>query len=219
MNTVLILTLPVLMAGCKISFGDGASDGVTGSGKVVTESRKIADFTAIDIEGAANIRLTQGAVQSVTISGDDNILPLISTRVSQGKLSINSSKSYSSDHNVDLVISVPQIDAVTVEGFSQVDLKAIKTTQLKIKIDGAAVIVLQGGVDKLDAEVNGAGSIDAGQLIAKAAKTEVSGAGSIKVNVVDTLAASVSGVGKITYVGNPPTLSTNISGLGSVKKI
>ncbi|WP_410211580.1 head GIN domain-containing protein [Aquirhabdus sp.] len=216
--TAMLITIPLLMSGCKITIGDSSSDEVKGSGKIVTESRKIADFTAIDIEGAANVKLRQGAVQSITIFGDDNIVPLITTSVSNGKLTINNSKSYSSDHNVDLVIVVPKIEALTVEGFSQVDLKEISSKKLDVKIDGASVIGVQGAVDSFDAEVNGAGSIDAGKLIAKAVTAEVSGAGSIKVNAVDSLDASVSGVGKVTYAGDPK-LKTNISGLGSIKKI
>ena len=215
---VMLITVPVLMSGCKITIGDSSSDGVKGSGKIVAESRKIADFTSIDIEGAANIKLSQGAVQSLTVSGDDNIVPLITTSVGNGKLTINNSKNYSSDHNVDLVIVVPKIEALTVEGFSQVDLKEVAGKKLDVKIDGASVISVQGTVDSFGAEVNGAGSIDAGKLIAKAATAEVSGAGSIKVNAVDSLDVSVSGVGKVNYAGDPK-LKTNISGLGSIKKI
>lgn len=74
-----------------------------GGGTKITETRKIADFSAIDVEDGLTLEVKQGAT-SLTIEGDDNIVPLYSTEVVNGTLRIQrKSKEFLTKSN-DLVV-------------------------------------------------------------------------------------------------------------------
>ena len=50
------------------------------------------------------------------------------------------------------------------------------------------------------------------------AKVTVTGAGSVNVYATQELNATVSGVGQITYAGDPPVVNKSVSGVGSINK-
>src|SRR5439155_730241 len=89
---------------------------VTGSGKLASESRSVAAFTAIDIEGSADVVLTQDATQSVRVEADDNIVPIITTEVKNGKLTISTSKSVTTKNKMTVYISIPTVTALGIDG-------------------------------------------------------------------------------------------------------
>jgi hypothetical protein len=65
--------------------------------------------------------------------------------------------------------------------------------------------------------VSGAGDVRLDQLVAREAKVEVSGAGSVHVHATDSLTASVSGVGDVVYSGRPEDVQKDVSGVGDVR--
>ena len=82
------MTLAVAQAGCgdiSITFGDDGSK-VKGNGIKATESRAVAAFTAIEATGIGNLKLRVGEADSLKISADENILPLIKSEVKNGVL-------------------------------------------------------------------------------------------------------------------------------------
>jgi hypothetical protein len=89
---------------------------------------------------------------------------------------------------------------------------------VSVSISGAGNIELSGKCTSLDATISGAGDLDARKLDANAVKVSISGAGDAKVNALNSLDASVSGVGSILYSGDPQERKVRISGLGSVRQ-
>lgn len=51
--------------------------GIAGSGNVVTQSREVSGFEAVSFSGVGRLILEQTGTESLTITADDNILPLI----------------------------------------------------------------------------------------------------------------------------------------------
>ncbi len=188
---------------------------VQGSGTSITEARKLGSFSAIDLEGASNIEVTQGAVQSVSITADDNITPLITTTVKSGKLIVSSSKSYSTHHDIKVAIVVPKIEAVAVNGSGDIVLSQLSTTKLITTVSGSGNITAGGRADNFTAIVNGSGDIDAEKLISKKATVRVTGSGSIVLNASETLNADVTGSGDISYTGTAK-VKAEITGSGSI---
>jgi hypothetical protein len=66
--------------------------------------------------------------------------------------------------------------------------------------------------------VTGVGSVSNGELVSEKCRASVTGVGAAEVNVTQELDASVSGVGKISYEGNPRDVSKSVSGLGAVER-
>src|SRR4028119_1305483 len=63
-------------------FDISINSGVSGSGNIVSEKREINDFQAINVGGVFQVEITAQKDFSVEIEADDNVLPLIKTRVS-----------------------------------------------------------------------------------------------------------------------------------------
>lgn len=55
------------------------------------------------------------------------------------------------------------------------------------------------------------------QLVCCTCVVTISGTGNVKVNASEQLDAVVSGVGTVTYAGNPPIVHSTISGVGAIR--
>jgi hypothetical protein len=82
---------------------------------------------------------------------------------------------------------------------------------------GASEVTLDGNVDRLLVDMTGASQLAAAGLQAKTAEISTTGAGDAEVAVTDTLKVVITGAGKVTYAGNPPTIKKQITGAGSVR--
>src|SRR5580692_9169673 len=62
------------------------TESVTGSGNSITEVRQIGNFTEVSISRHDRVEIRQADDPSVTVTADDNILPLLETKNKKGKL-------------------------------------------------------------------------------------------------------------------------------------
>src|SRR6476620_9985064 len=113
MKQLLLIIVLVALAslGCHVGMGS-----IKGSGKRGVQKRDIQAFTSISTEGAYNINVVCQKEQSLEIEGDDNILPLITTDVSNNVLHVKSRQNYSVAEPIVLRISVPNLEALSVSG-------------------------------------------------------------------------------------------------------
>ena len=227
------------------SFGvaDNFSGGITGSGKVVTETREVQDFLAISISYPAEVLIQQGKVESVKIEAEDNLTPQLSTEMENGTLVIRNKVSNWNERvnptkPVRITIMVKDLHtldfssagkirieklatddlSVRISGTGSLTIDQLDTRKLDCRLSGAGSINAAGVADDLKLVISGVGSFDGSDLISKTADARISGAGSATVHPKDDLSASISGTGSIRYFGSP-NVSQHISGLGSVNKI
>jgi len=192
--------------------------GVKGSGTLKTEKRNLPAFKGIETTGAYEVEVMCQKPASFEIEADDNILPLIRTDVRDGVLYVTSEKSYNPSRAVTLRISLPELTAVSSRGAGEVTIQDAQSDDLKIESMGAASIKAAGKVKNATISSSGAGDIDANRLQAEKARVTVAGAASVSVYATEQLDVSVSGVGSVTYGGNPKTVNKSVSGIGSVNK-
>jgi hypothetical protein len=138
--------------------------------------------------------------------------------VRDGVLYITSEKSYNPSRAVTLRISLPELTAVSSRGAGEVTIQDAKSDDLKIESMGAASIKAAGKVKSATISSSGAGDIDANRLQTEKARVTVAGAASVSVYASEQLDVSVSGVGSVTYGGNPKTVNKSVSGIGSVNQ-
>jgi hypothetical protein len=106
---------------------------------------------------------------------------------------------------------------IAASGGSTVRLDDIDAQSIRIVGSGALKATLAGKVVEQKIEISGAGEVHAERLASQDAVVEVSGAGSIVVNVAKTLRATISGAGSVEYYGDPE-VRQSISGVGRVKR-
>ena len=218
------------------NFGFG---GISGEGPVKTETRSAQDFHAVEIEVPGDVEIRISDQYSVEVEAQENLLPLLKTKVENGKLDVYFSENVSNAKDLKVRISGPAFDDLALSGSGNMKvLTPLSGESIELSIGGSGNIDLpQADVGKMDCSISGSGSITVGgkagdasfhiagsgdigakNLAATTAKAEIAGSGTVNCNVSQTLKAEIAGSGDVFYTGTP-SVDTDISGSGKVKKV
>ena len=104
-----------------------------------------------------------------------------------------------------------------MRGAVKLTVKQLSGSIFALESKGASEVTLNGSIDRLLVDMTGASQLAAGGLQAKTAEISTTGAGDAEVAVTDTLKVVITGAGKVTYSGNPPTIKKQITGAGSIR--
>jgi len=192
---------------------------VQGSGSAKEESRSLPAFHGLEVDGAYTVRIACQKDQSVEISADDNLLPLILTEVHDGILRVTSKKSICASAPMTLTITVETLDLIRSSGANEFQVADLKGESLEVALSGSSNMSLDGTVDRLAAKIDGASGLLARQLKSKQVAVAISGAGSAEVHASERLQGDISGVGSIRYAGNPGEVVRNIMGWGDITPV
>lgn len=213
----------VVTTGCQfdINLSDaGVGSGVQGSGNSKTEVRELEDeFSSIQMNGNGTLEVRQGEKTQVTVTGDDNLLELISTRVEDGKLVIEPTESISTSNGLTFAVVAAKVESIVVDGAGSSELIDFEGTKLKLTINGAGNFTGSGTVDSLELEINGAGSAKLSSLKSKSANIVLSGAGNATVFASEASDSEINGVGSVVVYGKPTSKKKSVNGIGSVKYV
>lgn len=220
-------------------FQFGPSD--PGSGNLISQTREVSDFTAIELDYPAQVTVTQGNTVSVKIEAEDNLLPGLQTSVRGDTLEIfyrvEDGERIRPTKAVKITIVVKDLKEVDFGSAGELTLNGIETDSLDISLSGAGSLKVNdlvaerfavnlsgagsmsatGEADDFRLDISGFGSFSGKDLHTMTANVNMSGAGSATLWVEDELEANVSGVGSVNYYGSP-SVSKNVSGVGGVSK-
>ncbi len=205
-----------IVAGCYFNIG---GSGIRGSGIVKTESREVPGFSSISFKSVGRVKVQQTGKESLTISAEDNILPLLESRVKDRilYLSIANDSSFVPTKPIEFVLEVKSLESLNIDGVGSIEAKGIQGKRLAVAMDGVGKVTIAGSADLLDLTLSGVGSFKGEEFKTKQATVRNSGVGSAVVNVSDRLDATVSGVGSVEYIGSPQ-VRESVEGVGKVKK-
>jgi hypothetical protein len=214
---------------------------IKGTGSVRTETRKLGNFTKIDIAGGYKVTLKQDSSGSVAITTDDNLISHIETTVEGSTLNIHvkGHRSICASGETTIVIGVKNIEKISASGTVDVtsvgrlntkdldfDLSGSTTINLDINAgkvhtdaSGSTEIYLKGQATSHDMDLSGLSKVEALDFVVGKYKVGTSGASNCKINVLNELEVHTSGASEIEYRGNPPKVSNHQSGASSIKKI
>lgn len=210
---------------------------IDGSGRIASETRTVQEFDRITIGGAFDVEVTAGPAVSVTLTGDDNLLPLVGTEVRGATLHVEPERDLDPTDDIHVRITTPRLRGLSTSGSSEVRATGIRSPAFEAQVSGSSELAadgdfgdidasisgsgeihMRGTGDRIEASVSGSGELDLAEVVARTADVHVSGSGEAAVHVVESLDASVSGSGDIRYLGNPRVRS-NVSGSGSVQPV
>jgi hypothetical protein len=211
----MLLVLGSLIVGCDdITFG---GDDVQGSGTLITESRSASGFDEIVVLGSGTVRVAVTGTESLTIEAEDNIMPLLTTEVRNGRLELGSEESFSTTRGITYTITVVTLEGVEINGSGDVTADGVDAEFFDVEINGSGEVVANGSCDELSIRISGSGEYVGDGLEAVTGSVDVSGSGEALVNVSDALDVQVSGSGDVEYLGDP-VVTQNVSGSGSVSR-
>jgi hypothetical protein len=207
------------------------------------EMRDLPPFTKIALKISGKVYLVQGNTQSVKIVAEDETLEEIITEVKDRTLNIrfpntNIFKNWNPG-KIEIFITVPGIDALTVSGSGDIiseeinsrildlavsgsgniDVEKLTSEQISAAISGSGNISIRGGgvAKELKTRISGSGNIDASGFEATNVDVQTSGSGNCSVISNGEIKARISGSGNVNYSGNP-AIDSSVSGSGKVKK-
>ena len=180
-----------------------------------TDSRDLDEFSRIVIEGAMDLVIEVGSSQSVEVTADSEYLSRVETRVDEDTLYISQEGRRWRNADVEIEISVRNLDGITLEGYADIDATGIDSDRFELEIDGAGDITLEGTCGAVEIVINGAGDVDAEDLKCETANVTINGVGDVDAYASESVEAELNGVGDITICGDPSSVRPRINGFGS----
>ncbi|MDP9379318.1 MAG: DUF2807 domain-containing protein [Chloroflexota bacterium] len=211
-----------------------------GSANVVTEAREVRGFDAVRLSGSGILTIEQGGEESLTIEAEDNIMPLIETRIEGNRLNIGyrngtadprptqpirfylgakelrSIESSGSGQIRSACLSSERLD-VRISGSGQVMLESVSVSRLELVISGSGRFTAGGEAGSQRVTISGSGSYDGAGVSCASAEVVVSGSGRVTLRVSDSLNVVITGSGVVEYAGNP-RVSQVVSGSGGFRR-
>ncbi len=235
------ILIPVIIILLSLqSCNKGRIWGIHGKGSNISETRNAGAFIGIDLRCDADVELVRDSTFSIEITGQENILKVLDTKVDNGNLIIDYRKRVWRHNKVKMIVHVGNLQSVFISGSGNINIQnEINANALDIKISGSGNIttaklnvhtvtahisgsgnikIPEGAIQSGKFSISGSGNIDAEYAISAAMDAKISGSGNITVNVTETLNASISGSGDIKYRGTPIVI-VNVSGSGRVTHI
>jgi Putative auto-transporter adhesin, head GIN domain len=214
----ILAIIGVILLVHDVILGSSSTAGVQGSGVAATQTRALPRFSSLDLADSNIVTVVVGAQQSVVIHADNNLLRYVTTRVVAGNLVIGTTGSFTTRSPMSVEVRVPSLAALNLSGSGIISVSGIKVPRLAVTISGSGVLRASGTATRLDVTLGGAGQAELGYLVARDVHAAVTGSGLIRVTATSSLNAAVPGTGAIIYGGNPPHVTSRVTGTGAVTR-
>jgi len=234
---ILILAgITVLMVYLRIKVGQ--AEFVAESGIIVTEEITIENFNKLEVSGNIRLTLIRGDLPGLTITGDENLIPLLTSDLRKGTLKINSPRSSRRQRQIEAELYYVSFDELSTSGGSRVNSTdtitadmfqlsvlsgsfcdlVIVAEKLDIKALAGSHADIAGKVGQVIIESVAGAQVQANNLEAVKANIKTSAGASVSIHVLEDLDASASSGSLIRYSGNPGLKNVSSSSGGSVSK-
>lgn len=210
-------------------------------GESIEKEIDIKEFSSIDVEGAFEVVLIQGDKEGLIFQGNEDLINKIEVDQNDDQLSIflNSDKNKSLQKNeLKIFITLTTLDRLSFKGVGEIkndgflvldklEINGQGVGNIELNLDANEIITLlnfvgnmklTGSTEQLYLSNEGIGNIDAAELIAQNVEIISQGIGAVSVHCENELSLEVSGIGSVSYTGNPEVISEKVSGLGKINR-
>lgn len=208
------------------------------------QNRNVPSFSKISLRIAAKVHVEIGDKQSVEIVAKSSTLDDIITEVRDRTLNIkfpnNTMFRRIDPGKIEIFITVPEVDGLTVSGSGDILAEKLKTRILDLTVSGSGDIIIDnlsverisavisgsgginiedGGVaDEFSASISGSGNVKAGGFEANDVTVKISGSGNCSITSNGSVKARIAGSGNVYYGGNP-SIDSSVAGSGKMRKL
>jgi hypothetical protein len=220
----LVLAATGLFSGWRLALG---ADLLRGSGVAATQRREIGPFTGVALGASFKVVLRIADREAVEVVADDNVLPLIETRVrgdgQEKTLAIELARNTRIDPRTPIVVTVDVVRlerlalggsgsiegkklkgarlAAAIGGSGSIGLAEIDVDELSVVVGGSGSFRADGRAKTLAVQIGGSGSCDTERLAAAEVSVAVAGSGDARVRADNVLSASIAGSGNVYHRG------------------
>lgn len=168
----------------------------------ITQTRKVADFTRIEVTSVGQIYFTQSSEVTFRIEGKEKYVKNTTSEVRDGVLEIgfkDKNANRKGKNGVDIYLTAPTLESVEFTGVGSFNCKE--------KLEA----------DDIRFDIEGVGSLDVRDLQCETLTLRLQGVGEANVEVqADHVDASMEGVGSVTLSGRTRTADIKKGGIGSL---
>ncbi len=223
-KTPSLATLVLVLCSCgTLPVGPSDDDSGTtiiGSGNVVTESRTVSGFAGVSLHGVARITIEQTSEETLTITAEDNVIPVLLSNVRDGRLILGPEENIKFETHAEIVyhLHVQNLSSIEINGVIYADAVGIDTEALDVDILGVSRLTASGRAPLQDVFLSGVSTYHAQALASEEITIDGSGVITATVQVSDLLTVRACGVGSIEYIGAPEVLRSTCYSLGVSKR-
>ena len=207
---VAVVAVLLVLTGCSV---------VSGSGQVKSETRQVSGFTGIELSGVGEVTIEQGGSESLTVEADDNVLPVLTSEVTDSVLRLGTKPrtTVRTRNPIRYRVTLPNLTSISLSGSGSVSAENLQVNALQVDLSGSGTMDIAGSADQQTVDMSGSGRYAAAGLRSRSVTLEISGSGEATVAASERLRVDISGSGTVTYSGDP-TIDQSISGSGRLIK-
>ncbi|MCG8411496.1 MAG: DUF2807 domain-containing protein [Bacteroidales bacterium] len=206
------------------------------------ETRKVDNFSTIDLSIPAKMYLEQGSENKLIIESDKDVLDEIETFTKGDELVIRFKKRYKcrGKKSINIFLTAKDVNelklfgsgnitvastmkademSLYVSGSGSIQFKNLVTSKVLANLLGSGSINLQGKQksSSLDAAITGSGRINTLDMNFDEVDLKIIGSGTIKAKAETDLDVKIVGSGSVYYDGDP-LIDANVVGSGRVRR-
>jgi hypothetical protein len=236
-KTFLLLILVASITSCQFDISLGYENG---NGNVITQERAVnQNFDKIRGSSGIDVYLRKGSENKIVVEADENLIDLIETTISNGKLTIRSSKnigrskakkvhvtfiklsSIEASSGADIIgKSVIKNETINLDCSSGADLEVeVFAKELYAETSSGADLEVSGKASTIYANASSGSELNAKNLNAITCNAKASSGADIIVTVQDKINAKASSGGDVRYYGNPVSVSKKGGKSGNIRKM
>jgi len=142
---------------------------IRGSGIPAREERSVGTFERLEVSGGAlRIQAQVGTSGPLVITGDDNLVPLVETRLHGDTLCIDTGP-HSIAPSEPLVVRIPvrSLRAIEASGAVTILVEGVDAPHFQIALSGASDLTVRGRTHRLEIDSSGASDLRLFDLVAQ----------------------------------------------------
>lgn len=210
-----LVCMSVALQGCMLI---NQTKSLVGSGKMITEKRTVAEFTALKLDVPAEVNIVVGEGLAVELTADDNYMSSIITDVDGSTLKIRNKNGSYRNTTLRVAIKVASLEDVHVNGSGEVRVKGLKGDSFGAEISGSGEILAEGTVKSVSGKINGSGNVELAKVVAEEGRASINGSGEIEIHATKSAEAKINGSGTVRVAGGG-TVESKVNGSGEVVKV
>jgi len=229
----LIFVAPILLLSMAAIAQKEKNETIEGNGNVVTKEMPVSSFDVLKASGVYELRLSQGATESVKIEADENLQQYFNVHNEGTKLVIEMKEM----KNKNLKLKNKMKVYVNFKNLKEMDLSTVGSVHTDAQLSFTDLSIKNNSVGKVDLDLaansinlnnnsvgkvklsgkaqnavvvnNGVGNFDAGTFVVQTMNIDNSGVGGAEVNAEKTLKVKDSMLGRVKNKGAAPMKKNN----------
>ena len=183
-----------------------------GSGVIASEQRTTETFTNLSITGKAiDAYVSIGSPVSVKITSDDDIVPLITTKVQNDELTVGLDRVVSTKLGMRVDLTMPGLVQLKAGPAVKVHLAGMAGGQLTIEGGVGSQVTASGQAAHVSLTMVGGSRADLRALESRDAQVSLSGASTAEVLATNSVTGEARGISHLGVWGQSPSVNVRAS--------